>query len=173
SKDTKGVCFGKYSKKDGCRKFIEINGRKAITIEECCRGGGAGWSVRKGDRRTCTSCDKVDTSFWGKWGDWSTCSATCGQSIQNRQRKCISNRKPNCRGSGVESRRCKAVRPCPVDGGWGEWTAWGECSKTCDLGTKKRSRKCDTPKPQYGGMQCTISEAIGIDYCREERCRPG
>lgn len=60
-----------------------------------------------------------------------------------------------------------------VDGGWGAWSTWGTCSKTCDLGTKNRKRVCDNPEPKHGGKPCPPSEAIGIEYCRLERCHPG
>ena len=57
-----------------------------------------------------------------------------------------------------------------MDGGWGQWGQWSSCSKTCDIGIKKREHKCDNPKPQYGGKPCNKSEAMDIHYCREEGC---
>ena len=40
-----------------------------------------------------------------------------------------------------------------VEGGMSEWTDWSECSKTCDRGfVKSRTRNCDNPVPQYGGL---------------------
>merc|ERR1719284_1235897 len=32
-----------------------------------------------------------------------------------------------------------------VDGQYGDWKAWSECSKECGGGTKERSRACDSP----------------------------
>ncbi|XP_056005455.1 thrombospondin-2-like isoform X3 [Ostrea edulis] len=37
-----------------------------------------------------------------------------------------------------------------VDGQWSYWTTWGECC----LDTQYRSRTCDSPKPEYGGVYC-------------------
>lgn len=41
-----------------------------------------------------------------------------------------------------------------VDGGWGDWSQWSACSKTCGSGEKTRSRQCDSPAPSHGGDYC-------------------
>ena len=41
-----------------------------------------------------------------------------------------------------------------VDGKYTEWVAWGECSKTCGEGRKRRKRECTAPKPDFGGKTC-------------------
>ena len=46
-----------------------------------------------------------------------------------------------------------------VDGGWSDWTAWDQCPITCGGGTHDRSRTCTNPAPQYGGADCTGSDA--------------
>ena len=33
----------------------------------------------------------------------------------------------------------------PVDGGWGEWGPWDDCSLTCGTGVQGSSRSCDSP----------------------------
>ena len=58
-----------------------------------------------------------------------------------------------------------------VDGNWGKWTDFGECSKTCGDGLKKRMRECNNPAPKYGGKSC---EGDGTDSepCKDIEC-PG
>ena len=42
-----------------------------------------------------------------------------------------------------------------VNGGWGEWSEFSPCSKTCGSGgIQKRHRYCNSPVPKYGGKQC-------------------
>ena len=40
-----------------------------------------------------------------------------------------------------------------VDGVFGEWESWGECSVTCANGTRWRDRVCFGP--YHGGANCT------------------
>ena len=41
-----------------------------------------------------------------------------------------------------------------VDGLWGQWTAYGQCSRTCGWGIKNRQRLCNKPTPRHGGRFC-------------------
>ena len=59
-----------------------------------------------------------------------------------------------------------------VNGGWGEWGRWSECSVTCGPGMRSRERKCDSPKPEYGGTPCNKTEKIEEEKCNKQNC-PG
>ena len=50
--------------------------------------------------------------------------------------------------------------PIIVDGGRGDWSAWGACSVTCGLGSSNRRRKCTNTAPSSGGQQTNWSEYI-------------
>ena len=60
----------------------------------------------------------------------------------------------------------------PVDGGFGEWGDWSECSLTCGIGMQSRERKCDSPKPQNGGKPCDGTKDMYVNrkYCRKRKC---
>lgn len=59
----------------------------------------------------------------------------------------------------------------PVDGGWGTWQPWSECSVVCDVGTRDRNRSCDNPVPQHGGASC-VGVGSEDDDCNTHPC-PG
>ena len=42
-----------------------------------------------------------------------------------------------------------------MDGRWTSWSSWTECSVTCGIGEKTRTRTCTNPEPAYGGDECT------------------
>ena len=52
----------------------------------------------------------------------------------------------------------------PVDGSWGSWLKWSECSKSCGGGTETRLRLCDSPAPAHGGKDC------GGESSEERKC---
>ncbi|XP_013378635.1 SCO-spondin [Lingula anatina] len=96
---------------------------------------------------------------WSEWSAWSDCSKTCGGGSQSRSRSCTSSTgvhdDSDCPGSSSETQACNTdVCPAPVDGGWGEWSAYGDCSVTCGDGTKTRTRECNSPPPANGGADC-------------------
>ena len=53
---------------------------------------------------------------WGAWGNWSTCSATCGHGTVHRKRTCDGPAPANggkpCAGEGHETTVC-SMTPCP------------------------------------------------------------
>ena len=62
-----------------------------------------------------------------------------------------------------------------VDGGYGPWSVFGECSVTCGNGVQKRERSCDSPAPMFGGLSCDkleLGPSIETKECRKGMC-PG
>ncbi|XP_076084376.1 coadhesin-like [Mytilus galloprovincialis] len=138
--------------------------------------------VPSADGQTCngssvdtSDCSLIDCPVDGGWGLWSnpTCSVTCGNGIQSRNRSCDSPVPSaggeTCNGSSVETSDCSS-RDCPVDGGWGSWSN-PICSVTCGNGILSRNRSCDSPVPSAGGQTCNGS-SVDTSDCSLIEC-PG
>ncbi|CAD5123995.1 DgyrCDS12301 [Dimorphilus gyrociliatus] len=94
---------------------------------------------------------------WGTWEGFSKCTKSCGSGKKSRTRSCVnpapSNGGQACQGSATETQSCNE-EPCPVDGGWSDWSKWSTCSVSCSTGTQYRTRKCTNPAPANGGKDC-------------------
>ncbi|ETE59695.1 A disintegrin and metalloproteinase with thrombospondin motifs 3, partial [Ophiophagus hannah] len=55
------------------------------------------------------------------------------------------------------------------DGGWGTWTKFGSCSRSCGTGVRFRTRQCNNPMPINGGQDCA---GINFEYqlCNLDEC---
>lgn len=117
------------------------------------------------------------------WGTWSklpiSCSVTCGKGVRCRVRKCLDgfgSAEPiaqRCYNpEDYESKEewctpCVVSSQCPTLPGWSMWTAWSKCMPSegqrkelierCQLGVRKRRRRCDNPppEPQPEGVECS------------------
>ena len=49
---------------------------------------------------------------------------------------------------------CLSVFFFPVHGNYSTWSRWGTCSASCGPGVRKRTRACNNPAPEYGGLTC-------------------
>ncbi|UYV65718.1 ADAMTS9 [Cordylochernes scorpioides] len=58
----------------------------------------------------------------------------------------------------------KKASGVPVDGQWGTWKAYGECSRSCGGGVQKSERECDNPRPTKGGKYC-VGERVRYQSC--------
>ncbi|CAL8248351.1 unnamed protein product [Merluccius merluccius] len=103
---------------------------------------------------------------WSLWTEWSSCSVPCGRGVQRRSRTCTNPAPLNggafCDGMSVQKITCNAI--CPIDGGWGDWAQWSECSSQCE---RDRQRACDAPEPKHRGKTC---EGAAED---QENCTDG
>ena len=58
-----------------------------------------------------------------------------------------------------------------MNGGWGPWSSFSRCSKTCGGGLRTRTRRCDKPVPSTNGANCpgsaSHSEKCNIKTCRK------
>ncbi|XP_031562557.1 uncharacterized protein LOC116298302 [Actinia tenebrosa] len=53
-----------------------------------------------------------------------------------------------------------------VNGSYSDWSGFGECSKSCKGGTRRRTRTCTNPSPLNGGRNCS---SLGPSY-EDEDC---
>ncbi|CAF4070391.1 unnamed protein product [Rotaria sp. Silwood2] len=103
---------------------------------------------------------------WKTWSSWSTCSGSCGTGLQVRTRTCnVTAGGQQCSGSSLEAQQCNTNITCPIDGGWGSWTNWTDCSSgSCTAGSSYRFRTCNNPQPSDGGQLCT-GDAMETKVC--------
>uniref|UniRef100_A0A8C1KEM8 ADAM metallopeptidase with thrombospondin type 1 motif, 12 n=1 Tax=Cyprinus carpio TaxID=7962 RepID=A0A8C1KEM8_CYPCA len=69
------------------------------------------------------------------------------------------------------SGECVIVGKLPetVHGGWGPWSTWSHCSRTCGAGVQSADRECNQPKPEFGGKYCT-GERKRYRICNTKPC---
>ncbi|XP_030827982.1 A disintegrin and metalloproteinase with thrombospondin motifs 9 [Strongylocentrotus purpuratus] len=59
-----------------------------------------------------------------------------------------------------------------IDGQWGKWGEYSECSRTCGGGVKEAMRNCDNPAPGNGGKYC-IGRRLRFRSCSTQDCPEG
>ena len=67
--------------------------------------------------------------------------------------------------------KCIAFGTLPEskDGGWGEWSHWSVCSRTCGVGAASSYRTCNNPMPENGGSYC-IGRRKRYQTCNTQVC---
>lgn len=72
------------------------------------------------------------------------------------------------------SGRCEHRGVLPIDGGWSEWSSYTNCSRECGGGLQYMQRKCDNPKPAYGGASCKgEAKELNKQLCNTQECPSG
>ncbi|XP_055999244.1 A disintegrin and metalloproteinase with thrombospondin motifs 9-like [Ostrea edulis] len=59
-----------------------------------------------------------------------------------------------------------------IDGNWGGWEVYGDCTTTCGGGVRMAIRKCNSPTPANGGRYCT-GRRTRYKSCNTKPCDPG
>eukprot|EP00111_Clytia_hemisphaerica_P005832 TCONS_00016883-protein len=103
-------------------------------------------------------CQDVGKTY-SSWSSWSPCDRK-NNCYKQRQRFCSNHNVKKCPyadpyGIETESATCTQEEcNAPVDGHWGKWSAWSDCSAPCGQGTQQRSRTCSDPEPLNDGKAC-------------------
>ncbi|XP_071810508.1 A disintegrin and metalloproteinase with thrombospondin motifs 9-like isoform X3 [Asterias amurensis] len=107
-----------------------------------------------------------------------TCSRLwCTGSFQGSRRGCRTQHMPWADGTPCGNNKWCDRGKCvgqahstePVDGGWGKWEGYGDCSRTCGGGVKQAVRQCTEPSPQNGGKYC-IGRRVRFRSCNSRTC---
>ncbi|XP_070690275.1 A disintegrin and metalloproteinase with thrombospondin motifs 13 [Pempheris klunzingeri] len=56
-----------------------------------------------------------------------------------------------------------------VHGSWSSWSEFSPCSRTCGGGVTHRTRKCNNPRPAFGGNDCEGPD-IEAELCHHQPC---
>ncbi|XP_065060422.1 A disintegrin and metalloproteinase with thrombospondin motifs 7-like [Rhopilema esculentum] len=91
---------------------------------------------------------------------------------------CVMRNKPAADGTyckhGHWCYRGKCIKkrelPQAVDGGWGPWSKWSSCTRSCGGGVRSKERHCDNPKPQNGGKYC-LGVYKKYQICNKKECK--
>jgi len=164
---------------DKCHNSVDCVWGEWTDFSVCTRRCGGGHKTReralkvapRGDGKKCDPLSKSEVvpcntmecaencvdGQWGKWMEWSECSATCGDSYRYRSRH-VAVSATSC-GKGIEGRsqefeKCQ-LGECTannVDCKFSAWGEWGDCSCTCG-GVQDRSRRI-VQFAQSGGKRC-------------------
>ena len=107
---------------------------------------------------------------WGQFGEWSTCSKSCGGGEKSRTRSKTleaSNGGTQCNGESTETESCNAHN-CPIDCKWNVFGEWSLCSKSCGEGEKSRLRSKQN-LAKNGGKDC-VGSTTEIQACNLGNC---
>lgn len=124
---------------------------RKILVSPLYGGQGCGPAV---EYRTCNEqiCD-ADCKV-GPWSNFTSCSQTCGGGTAVRTRKVVSGQAGNGTACPAlnETKTCNTA-VCPIDCQVGKWGPFGNCSASCNGGTKTRTRAV-LVKAQHQGKVC-------------------
>uniref|UniRef100_A0AAY5K320 SCO-spondin n=1 Tax=Esox lucius TaxID=8010 RepID=A0AAY5K320_ESOLU len=169
-----------------CPHGTVLQDGKCVPVSQCrCDVNGEQYEPTHVVSRDCNNCTceggrlvnctelscNVDGQ-WSSWTPWGQCSVRCGPGLQSRYRFCSSPRRSGsglpCIGPDRQDQLCMTAS-CDRSGGWGDWSNWTDCTKSCGGGVQSRRRECDSPSPVREGDYC---EGLGTEImtCNTDHC---
>ncbi|KAL6470950.1 hypothetical protein MHYP_G00196000 [Metynnis hypsauchen] len=114
-----------------------------------------------------SSADELCSQLWCQQEGQSVCTTRNGSLPWADGTECGPN---NSCLDGVCTAIEEVMRPkVSVDGGWGEWRPWQQCSRSCGGGVMFSYRECDQPTPQNGGSYCE-GQRVRYRSCNTQAC---
>ena len=129
-------------------KDLHVSGKQKRNVVQEGKNGGqcSGSAIKNCNLNPVNEC---------KWGQWETCSTTCGPGIQTRLiDQEASHCGKNCFGSDTKScnlKKCPIVQPSIDKQVNCKWGKWGACSRSCGPGIQTRYAEIQV---QNGGRPC-------------------
>jgi hypothetical protein len=135
-----------------CGGGTQSRSKRSITAA---RYGGKACGTALDSRNCNTKPCPVHCRF--AWNEWTDCDKSCGGGEQSRSHEVITaaaHGGDEC--PSHEERVCK-TSACPVDCVQSAWSTSGACSKSCNTGTKTKTRSTIAPA-NHGGNSCGTAE---------------
>jgi len=130
--------------------------------------GGAACPHMKESQKCVVSAECPVHCTVSEFGQFSTCSKTCGGGKRTRSRTILQH----AEGGGYtcpsleQVEDCSALS-CPVHCQVGAWSSWSSCSKSCGTGQSKKMRRVGVDAG-WGGAECPA--LIEFKQCNTYHC---
>ncbi|XP_076815341.1 uncharacterized protein LOC143461331 isoform X2 [Clavelina lepadiformis] len=113
----------------------------------------------RGESKKSRNCNTQICAHWSEYEPWSDCDVTC---MQSKERRCVGGKIGNdgCIGDAIINQTC-----CQA---FGQWSQYGECSRTCGGGQRTRTRQCPDPVrclPDQHGTSTSQSQPCNSGIC--------
>ncbi|CBY34061.1 unnamed protein product [Oikopleura dioica] len=113
------------------------------------------------------TCIAPRCAYWSQWGDWGTCSTSCGMGFRERLRRCQGDDADclNLFGERRETHSC--------EGGTGRdfFGQWSPCSTTCGTGVQTRTiQNTCTDMVNQEQRACTSNQGFYSEWSMWSSC---
>jgi hypothetical protein len=154
--------WGKCSKSCGTGSMVRTK-----RVQVSAQYGGKSCGATKATK-TCIARPCPVHCTVSSWSKWSKCSLSCAGGVSSCTRTVKQTNMfggKNCPPL-QQKRKCR-TQACPIDCVTNDYGEWSKCSKDCDKGHQKKTRKIVT-KSAYGGVACPT--LVKSKTCNTQPC---